>query len=179
MGLTGPTASLLRLAGKLATIDTAIPRMAREMGKEAAGMTRLSAAAQRTPEGAGWAAGAYTSSPMLSKSGAMLGSIRGTSTDASFSVRIGRRYAWYHQHGAVLRDSIDGSAGKLRTLTVGAGRGKSGPKRRLKQQGPLRKGRERGFLPARPILPQGGVPAAWRPALESIVESRLRAELRL
>ena len=179
MGLSGPTAALQRLANGLRNMDKTIAALPRQLANKSAELTRLSSGAQRTPEGAPWKRGPATSSPVGRKSGAMLGSIRAASSGLTFSVRVGRRYAWYFQHGAIHRDAIVGSAGKLRTRMRGAGRGKSGPRQKLVFSGPIRRGRERGIQASRGIVPSGDVPAAWAPSLRAIADSRIRADLGL
>lgn len=177
MGVTGPTSSLERLARKLREIDRTLAKTPRDLASKAAELTRISANAQRSPEGAAWQRGPATSPQIGRKSGVMLGSIRGSGSGLTFSVRVGRRYAWFFQHGAVHRGAIEGSAGRLRT-GKNAGRGKSGPRGRP-QQGPLRKGRERGFQQPRHILPGAAIPPAWRAPLESVIDTRLRRDLAL
>lgn len=177
MGVSGPGTSQLRaLAAKCRKLGDALPKIAKEMGAESLRLNKRSFASQQSPDGDGWEKGPHTSSPMLRKSGKLVGSIKQTGSDLTFGIRAGARYAFYHQHGAILRDAAPKSRFR-RTKLIGFGRGRSGPKRLGVFSGPVRKGRERGFLPARPIVPSGDVPRAWQPALERIADRRIRSAL--
>jgi len=178
MSVTGAFAELRRMASRFRQVGAVLPRIVRDMGGEALRLNRASASAQQTPNGSGWRAGPSVSSPMLRKSGKLLGSMRQATDGGAFGTRVSPRYAWYHQSGAHLRDSIKGSAGKLRTSSSGPGRGKSGPRSRVRQQGPKRKGRLRGFLPARQILPRPNeLPARWAPFLSRIADRQVERAL--
>jgi hypothetical protein len=177
VGLIGDSRRLAALAKRCHNLPETFPAMTRKLATQAVELNRRSFAAGTSPEGVHWVEGPHLSKPPLKRSGALAASFRVASTPLSFSIRVGRRYGWYHQYGAVLRDSIVGSRGTLRTKTFGPGRKKEGPRRRVRQQGPLRKGRERGFLPARPIVPSGDVPRPWRPALEAVADRHFRSAL--
>lgn len=170
MGVTGDFAAAARLQRALHNIDRTLAKTPRDLAGKAAELTRLSAASQRTPEGAAWQKGPATSSPIGRKSGGMLGSIRGVGSAMTFSVRVGRRHAWFFQHGAIHRGSAAGAKSTA----------KSGPLRPKERRGRVKnKGRERAFQQPRPILPSGAIPAAWRAPLEAVIDSRLRRDLQL
>lgn len=177
MSVSGSFAQLSRLANGLRNLDATLAKTPKKLAAKAAEMTRASSAAQRTPEGGAWQRGPATSPTIGRKSGAMLGSIRGTSAGLSFSVRVGRRYAWYFQHGAIHREGV---TNKLRrSKLLGVGRGRRGPRQRVTFAGPMRKGRERGFQQGRGIVPAGALPSSWVGPLEKVVDSQLRSDLRL
>jgi phage gpG-like protein len=177
VGLSGSgTAAARALAGRFRKlkVDSGLTRPMAAMATE---LTLRSFRAQEAPDGGAWAKGPYVSSPMLQKSRKLIGSIGPSSTSTTFSVRARARHAWFHQRGAILRDAAPGSRFR-RTRTRRAGKGKEGPKQRLTFAGPVRKGRERGFLPARPVLPSaGGMPAWWEPRLRAVADARLRSVL--
>lgn len=171
MGVTGDFARLGSLARKLREIDRTVARTPSDLAKKAAELTRLSAASQRTPEGAAWQRGPATSSPIGRKSGAMLGSIRALSSALTFSVRVGRRYAWFFQHGAIHRGPpVRGSVGRSGPLRPGE---------RRKRMRTKTKGRERAFQQPRPIVPGNAIPPGWRAPLEAVIDVRLRRDLAL
>ncbi len=168
MGVIGPTPALERLARQLRGIDGALARTPRDLANKAAVLTRLSANAQRSADGAAWQRGPATSPQVGRKSGAMLGNIRGVASGMTFSVRVGRRYAWFFQHGAIHRGPRQGTTAKSGPLRPGERR------RRVKN-----KGRERGFQQPRPIVPNGDAPPHWVAQLEGVIDTRIRAHLAL
>lgn len=176
MSLTGDFAALASLARRFHQVGREMPLIARDMRAEVVRKNRASFAGQTSPEGDAWADGPYVSSPKLRRSG-KTANLKPAGAGLSFGVRAGTRYAFYHQHGANLRDSIVGSAGKLRSRAVGPGRGRSGPRQKIKPIGPQRKGRLRGFLPARPIVPRGDIPTPWVAPLVQIADRRIRRAL--
>lgn len=178
MAVTGDFAALARLAVRFKQVGRVLPAISKQMGAESLKQNQASFNAQQSPEGDAWAKGRYASSPMLRKSGKLIGGMKQAGTGLAFGVRVQARYAWYHQTGAHLRDAIRGSAGKLRARTIGPGRGRSGPRRRIRPIGPQRKGRLRGFLAARPIVATiGGIPMRWVPLLERIADRHVHRAL--
>lgn len=176
MGLSGSgTAAAKALAQRFRTLKVD-SKLTRPMAAKAAELALADFDAQRDPMGGAWVSGPYVSSPMLQKSKALRGSIQGASTNASFSVRARARHAWFHQRGAELRDAPPKRF--RRRVRVGPGRNKSGPKQKLTRSGPAMKGRLRGFLPARPLLPPPGrMSARWERQLGTVAHARLRAHL--
>lgn len=177
MSVSGDFAELRRLASRFEQIGREMPRIASDMGDESLKLNRAAFRAQETPEGESWVNGPYTSSPKLRRSGRLSGSIQAARGALSFGTKVIARYAWYHQTGAHLRAAIVGSAGRLRSRSFGPGRGKSGPTRKVRQSGPIRKGRLRGFLPARSIVPNGDVPTRWVPLLTRVAARRIERAL--
>lgn len=162
MGLTGDFAGLTRVIRRL--IKAQGEKAAREIARSIADYSEIQTLrafrAQQSPEGEQWAEGSFTSKPMLSKTGKMRGSYVSRVSGLTYTLRNKARYAHYHQSGAVLRDSIQGSRGRLKSQR-GPGKGKFGMRSRP-MQGPKRKGRERGFLPQRPIMPFADrIPPKW------------------
>lgn len=176
MSVSGDFAALRRLAERFHQVRDAMPRIARDMGAASLKLNKASFSAAGTPDGEAWKSGPYFHR-LRGSTGRLAGGFRDASTGSSFGVRNVARYAFYHQHGAHLRDAIVGSAGRLRTKSFGPGRGRSGPRQRVRQQGPQRKGRLRGFLPARPVVPGGDVPRAWVPLLVRVAERRIERAL--
>jgi hypothetical protein len=173
MAVTGDDAALRRVMQALRGIDRTLAKTPRDLAGKAAELTRLSANSQRTPDGDPWKRGPATSPQVGRKTGAMLGSIRGSGSGLTFTVRVGRRYAWYFQHGAIHREASGSKFRRSKSI------GKKGARERLTFSGPVRKGRERGFQEARQIVPGSYIPRAWRAPLESIIDKRLRADLSL
>jgi len=161
VGLTGDFAGLTKLVRRFtkAQGEKAAREVARSIADYSEIQTLRAFRAQQSPEGEQWDAGSFTSKPMLSKTGKMRASYVSRVSGLTYTLRNKARYAHYHQSGAVLRDS----APKFRrTRTVGPGRGRFGPRQRVTFSGPARKGRERGFLPQRPIMPFADrIPAKW------------------
>lgn len=168
MSVTGDFARLSRLAGALASLRSRQSQIARQCANASVKLNQSSFAGRRSPDGDGWVSGRYYRG-LRGATGRLAGGFRPTSSASSFGVKNVARYAFYHQNGAVLRSSIVGSAGRLRTKSFGPGRSRSGPRQRIRQQGPKRKGTERGFLPARPIVARGDIPIAWRSTLDRTV----------
>lgn len=162
MGLTGDFAGLTKLVRRFTKVqgEKAAREVARSIADYSEIQTLRAFRAQQSPEGEQWASGSFTSKPMLSKTGKMRASYVSRVSGLTYTLRNKARYAHYHQSGAVLRDSISGSKGKMRNQR-GPGKGKFGMRSRP-MQGPARKGRERGFLPQRPIMPFADrIPAKW------------------
>lgn len=163
MGLTGDFAGLTKLVRRFtkAQGEKAAREIARSIADYSEIQTLRAFRAQQSPEGETWVSGSYVSKPMLSKTGKMRGSYVSRVSGLTYTLRNKARYAHYHQSGAVLRDAAPGGRFR-RSKTLGAGRGRSGPRQRVTMSGPIRKGRERGFLAQRPIMPFADrIPAKW------------------
>lgn len=177
MSVSGDFAKLSKLSDAFSSLKSKQAQITRRCAAQSVKLNKASFAGRRSPEGGGWAGGPHYRG--LRRSGKLAASFQATSTANTFGVRNVARHAFYHQNGAVLRGSIVGSTGKLRTSRRGPGRGRSGPSQRLQRQGPKRKAAARGFLPARPILARGDIPAAWRPTLDRTVLDYYKAALRV
>lgn len=162
MSLTGDFAALNRLAKKFGRLESHAGReVIKGIATYSEAATLKSFRAQQSPAGDSWEGGPSVSSPMLVKSGKMRGAFKSRISGLTYSLRNTARYAHYHQSGAVLRDSAPGKK-FVRTRSRGAGRGRSGPRQKFTFAGPIRKGRERGFLPQRAIMPhEGSLPPRW------------------
>lgn len=169
MSVKGDFAKLSRLAGAFGSLRSKQSRVTRQCASIAVKLNKQSFAAHSSPDGEGWVSGPYYHG-LRGRTGRLAGSFRATSSSTSFGVKNVARYAFYHQHGAHLRDSV---IGKKTTA-------KSGPLRRGERRGRIKnKGRLRGFLPARPIVARGDIPLAWRPPLDRSVLTFYKNALRV
>ena len=178
MSATGDFAKMAKLSVAFASLRSKQAQITKRCASTSVKLNQASFAGRTSPDGDGWVGGAYYRG-LRGRTGKLAGSFRAISTATTFGVKNVARYAFYHQNGAVLRAAIAGSTGRLRTIRRGAGRGRSGPAQRVRQQGPKRKGAERGFLPARPIVARGDIPTAWRQSLDRAVLSYYKAALQV